>query len=206
MENYKPNSFKYREEQKAAAQQQEKKVEKVVSGPVTIKKKSGFRKFINSFISVDDTKKIKEYVKDDVVIPTIKKAITDSIINSINMLFYGEAGRNKNSNQLGTRVSYGKFYSERSSGSSNNSVSTSAYDFPDFIYPTRVDAERVLVQLEELISRYGFATIADLYDSAGKSTTNHCLNNYGWESLSNSQVIRVPEGYIIKLPNAKPIN
>ena len=59
MENYKPNSFKSREIKETPSTEQ-KKVQKVVNGPVITKKKSGFKKFASSIIT-EDVPKVKNY-------------------------------------------------------------------------------------------------------------------------------------------------
>ena len=50
MEEYKPNSHKSKETQEAIA---EKKVEKVVTGAVKVKKKNGFEKLAGTFVPDD---------------------------------------------------------------------------------------------------------------------------------------------------------
>ena len=62
------------------------------------------------------------------------------------------------------------------------------------------------MQLEELIDTYGFATVADLYDSLSITSTNHCDNNYGWYSLKNASCVLVRGGYKLVLPKVVPIN
>ena len=61
IEDYKSNSFSTREKQNAEQNKElnkEKKVQKVISGPVTVKKKSGLRKFFDSFVQ-EDIDKVK---------------------------------------------------------------------------------------------------------------------------------------------------
>ena len=63
IESVKPNSHKYKEEQK-----QEAKKEKVISGSASRKKKSEVSKLANSIIS-EDANNIRNYILDDVLIP-----------------------------------------------------------------------------------------------------------------------------------------
>ena len=53
IEDVKPNSHKYKEEQKKKAAEGEKRVEKVVKGQVKTKKKGELSKFAEIFISED---------------------------------------------------------------------------------------------------------------------------------------------------------
>ena len=72
MENYKPNSHKSKEQQEPVP---EKKLEKVVHGKVTAKKKSEVSKLADIFIP-GDVANVKSYVIMDVLITAVKKAIT----------------------------------------------------------------------------------------------------------------------------------
>ena len=71
--DYKPNSNRFKEEQK----NKDKKIEKVVTGNVITKKKSKARKFTEELVS-EDAKNVKSYVLGEVLIPAIKKLISDT--------------------------------------------------------------------------------------------------------------------------------
>lgn len=201
--NYKPNSFKYKEEQKE--KEQEQRAQKVVSGKVTTVKKSGLKKFMNNVVN-EDVPKVKEYIISDVLIPSIKKAISDIVRNGIDMFLYGaDSGKNKN-RTTASRVSYGGFYDSPRSTDRRYASTRSAYDFEDPLFETRGDAEIVLSQMDDIIERYRVVKISDLYDLAGISTYNYCLSNYGWTDLRSASVQRVSDGYVIKFPKAMPID
>ena len=59
MDDYKPNSHKFKEEQKESTS--EKKVEKVISGTAKSKKKNEIQKFADVFIS-EDVNNVKSYI------------------------------------------------------------------------------------------------------------------------------------------------
>ena len=75
MEEYKPNSHKSKETQEAIA---EKKVEKVVTGAVKVKKKNGFEKLAGTFVP-DDVDNVKSYIMQDIIVPAIKDVILDAV-------------------------------------------------------------------------------------------------------------------------------
>lgn len=106
MEEYKPNSHRSKEERKESIP--EKHVEKVISGTVKPKKKSEMQKFADVFIS-EDVNNVKSYIVMDVLVPAIKKAISDIVTNGIDMILYGEAGKSKK-NSTASKVSYQKYY------------------------------------------------------------------------------------------------
>lgn len=200
MENYKPNSHKYREmnnKEKAT----EKKVEKVVSGTTRVKKKSEAKKFADVFMA-EDIENVKSYIFMDVLVPAVKKAISDVVTNGIDMILYGENGRTKKGSS--SKVSYRSYYDR---GKNNHSASSSvkrAYDYDDIILDNRGEAEDVLERMYELIDIYDNVSVADYYDLLGVSS-DYTDNKYGWTELPNSSVVRVKDGYKIRLPKPMPL-
>ena len=72
-------------------------------------------------------------------------------------------------------------------------------DYEDIVFETRGDAESILSMMKELIERYKVVTVADLYDLADISTDNYMSNKRGWIDLRNAEVVRIRDGYVIKL-------
>ena len=201
MDNYKPNSHKYKQEQKEQALVEKKKVEKVVSGEVKTKKN-----FLEGFIA-EDAKSVGRYVLIDVVIPTVKKAIVDSITEAAHRLFFGGSSRASNSSTA-SRVSYRSFYDSRyGDGRTSDTTQTrTGYSYDTITIDNRAEAEEVLVRMDELIETYGMASVADLYDLVGV-TCEHTDNKYGWTNLRNAKVVRlIGGGYKLELPKALPFN
>lgn len=200
MEDYKPNSHRYKEGQKRAAAE-DKKVEKVVTGTVKVKKKNEISKLKDVFIS-EDVNNVKNYVLMDVLIPAVKKAISDIVTNGIDMILYGS----KFTNASG--VSY-RDYSGRSSGdrfANSRRTVASSYDRKNICLEHRGEAEEVLSRMDELLDTYGVVSVADLYDLVGV-TGSFTDNKYGWTSLASAKVVPVRGGgYTIKLPTARPID
>jgi len=199
--DYKPNSHVYKEEQKKALEER-KKAEKVVSGPVKLKKKSGITKLTDNIIA-EDAKNVKTYILTDVLLPGIKKAIFDIVTGGIEMLIYGTTGKHKGGS-LGSKVSYRNYY-ERRDDRSDDSRSRTRFDYDEIVFPSRGEAEAVRDQLVDIIAKYGFATVSELYDMIDE-TAPYTSNRYGWTNLRNAEVQRVRDGYIIKLPKPSPID
>ena len=204
MDDFVPNSNKFKEEQKnkLAERKERKPISKVTKGKVKVKKKSELHKLADTFIS-EDAAKVKSYVIGDVLIPAIKKAISDIVTNGIDMILYGETGHSKRSSS--SRISYSKYYDDRRDDRrSSTSSLRSRYDYDDVIFETRDEAKEVLERMDELIDLYGVASIADFYDLAG-ITGNYTDNKYGWTNLASADVVRVRDGYTIKLPRVRPL-
>lgn len=213
MENYKPNSHKYKEENKNSANdetlQERPKVTKVVTGKVKTKKKSQVTKFADIFIS-EDAANVKSYVFFDVLVPAIKKAISDIVIDSIDMILYGGTGHSKkrSSGSNATYVTYSK-YGDRDRRDDRRRAdgyrTLPRYSFEDIILDNRADAEEVLDRLDELLDRYNMVTVTDLYDLVG-ITGEYTDNKYGWTSLSNARVEPARGGgFVLRMPSPMPI-
>lgn len=201
MEDYKPNSHRFKEEQKESSVEP-KKIEKVVKGVVKTKKKNEMRKLADTFIS-EDVGNIKSYAITEVLIPSIKKAISDIVTNGIDMILYGESGRTKKK-MSGDYVSY-RSYSDRRDDRRSGSRVRDRFDYDDLLFETRSEALRVLNNMEDVIDKYKFVTVADMFDMADV-TAPYTANDYGWTSVRNGEVLRVRDGYVIKLPRALPID
>lgn len=200
MEEYKSNSDKSRQEA-----QSEKKVEAVITGTAKTRKKGEMQKFADVFIA-EDANNVKSYILMEVIIPAVKKAISDIVTTGIDMILYGEAGRSKRNGST-PKVSYRQYYNQNSdpvrAGSAN---SRRSIDYDDILFDTRGDAETVLDAMQDIIGQHGTVSIADLYELAHVPNDNFTLNRYGWANLNGAQAVRVRDGYILKLPRAVPLN
>lgn len=201
MQDYKPNSHKYRDGQKENSG--EKRVQKaIVQGTVRTKKKTGLTKFAEVFIS-DDIHNVKDYWIQDMLVPTLKKALIttlDMILNGGNQTVTG--GR---SGSGARKISYGRFYDDPRDDRRSNERPRTRLDFDDIGFPSRGEAEAVLDEMLNIIDRYKFVTVADMYDLAGLSEpfTSH---KYGWTNLRDARVVRSGGEYILDLPKALPID
>lgn len=198
---YTPNSHKYKEEQKAAA---ERKIEKVVSGTAKTKKKGEISKFAGKIFSTEDMGDIKSYLVDDVLIPGIKNTVLDIIIDGASKILGGRGRRSSRSG--GSNVSYRSYYEQRDDRRAVGGTATrTRFDFDEIVFPTRGDAEAVRDQMDDVIEKYGFVTVGDMYDMADLQQP-YTSNKYGWTSIRNADILRVRDGYVIKLPKASPID
>lgn len=193
--NYRPNSDRSRQ------QSDDKKVEKVVTGNVTTRKKPIIKKISDIFLP-DDITNVREYFIMDVVLPSIKKGLHEIGQAVIDELFGGYRPVNS-----GGKVNYGKYYSSDSSPKKTNIRKVSdRVEYDDLFFTTRSDAERVLNDMYGILRNYQVVSIGDLYDLAGISTNNYNFNEYGWMDLRGSQIVRTRDGYLLKLPKAMPID
>ncbi len=203
MADYPDNSHSAREKTAAAVSQSNKRLEKVVAGVATTRKKSEARKFASIFVP-EDTDNVKNYILMDVIVPGIKNAIADVV----SIMLFGEAGRVGGRKDGRSRVAYQKYYDDRRDDRRDYARPKSAagFEFDDIVFETRGDADLVLDQLESVIANYGIVSVSDLYDLAGITCRNYMANRYGWTDIRTAKVIRVREGYTLQLPRTVQID
>lgn len=160
-------------------------------------------KFISNVIS-EEAGDVKNYIVMDVLIPAVKKTIVDIVENGIEMLM-GTTGRSSSPRSKGSKISYTSYYDDDRRSSRSGRRYDSSFDYDDIIFDTRGDAEVVLDSMFEVLDRYKVVTIADYYDLCGERCP-HTANRYGWTDLSNASVVRIRDGYTIRLPRALAID
>lgn len=196
MENYQSNSFKSKE---LEAKQPEKKLTKVANAK--LKKKSEIQKIAEAFVA-EDLNKVKNAVLMDVIVPAVKKVISDIVTNGIDMLLYGEVKHNKTTTT--SKIGYNSMYNSQNQANAAR-VARSSYIYNDIILSSRGEAEEVLNQMNEIIGTYGVVSVADLCEIVGV-TGEFTDNKYGWSDIRDAYVERSKDGYMLKLPRALPIS
>ena len=197
-EEYKSNSHRSREQQENHEPMPEKRTEKVVTGAVKQRKKSELSK-VGSIFMPGDVDSVKSYILMDVLVPSIKRAISDIVCNGVNMLLGEPRGK---SGTPGAKIAYRQYYrSEDDRRDYARPRARAQYSYDDIIFETRGDAEEVLWRMEELLERFDMVSVADLFDMAGVSC-NYTDNKYGWTDLGDARVKPVRDGYVINLPRA----
>lgn len=204
MQEYVSNSHRSKEEARNTPANTEKKVQKVVSGAKT--RANTGRKLTDIFIS-EDAVNVKSYIFMDVLVPAIKKAISDIVTDGIDMILYGGSGgrRRDGGARSSNKVSYRSYYDSRDSRREESYSNVGRFDYDDIIYRSRGDAENVRIKMMDTIDRYGFVTVADMYEMSDLSSP-YTANKYGWTSVRTAEAVRVKDGYILKLPKAMPID
>ena len=212
MENYTPNSHKYKAEQKEkekAATEERKKVEKVTSGVVKVKKKSETRKFLDNLMG-DQVQDIKSSIKNDYIIPAIRNTIWDVFTNTLDMILFGGSGGGRSRRRsTSDKISYRSFYDDRRSDSrrydDRRDRSRSGFDYDELVLETRGEAQAVLNAMDNMMDEYKIVSVADMYDLIGE-TCPYTAYKYGWTNIRNAEIVRVHDGYIIRMPKAMPID
>ena len=73
----------------------------------------------------------------------------------------------------------------------------------DIVLKTFEEAATIVNEMCKIIDMYGFASIADLYHLVGVPY-NYVDDDYGWTDIRDTEVIKVKEGYLLRLPRITP--
>lgn len=179
----------------------------VKNGTVSQAKPSIGRRIRNLFIS-EDVGDVKSWLLYDVTIPFMK----DTLLDMIEMAFFGSTrgsrrrgsiGKSYGGGQTNYRASYSPKDDRRDRDRGRRD--SSKVDYQDIVLSDRYDAKNVVETLYERIEKYGNATVADLLELTGHSSTypDTC---YGWESPTQIGVRRVSDGYLIEVSRAEAID
>lgn len=193
MAEYQPNSHRAKE-MRAQEAPAERRMEKVVSGSARVQKRSALRQAMDAFLPGDVS-----YVLRDVLIPTIQRAISEIVRNSIDMMLGVNTSPRTNTTPPGARVSYRSYYDARDDRREAPRPRSVIYSYDDVVFERFDDAAEVLLNMRQTIKTRDAVSVADLLDMAGCSS-QYTDNRYGWTDLSDARLERVGTGYIIRLP------
>lgn len=176
-------------------------LEKVTKGATVEKKPSIAKRILGHFVS-DDIEEVKRYLKDDLIIPSIKSGI----LSALEMVFFHRTGGygyfrpidySKASNQRPTTYTYS---SRQNRGYVDaGQVKMSNGGLKTILYKTRMDAQTVLRTLDEQIDIYGEATVMQYYD-ASDIDSQFTDAKWGWKDLSMAMICPTSGGFIINMP------
>ena len=205
MQDLKPKSYKFREEQgKQEAEQTEKKIEPIVSGKVRTKKKGFFQKAVDLIVPEDVTD-LRSHMIEDVLVPCFK----DTIRDIVDVILFGEkrGGRTSvGSKAGGTKISYRDYYDRQNGRRDYNQVPARAsYELLELIFDTRGEALDVLQTMDDIIARYGLISVAEYYELSGVQH-NYTDRKYGWKDIRNADTVSVRGGgFTIRMPRPLPL-
>lgn len=147
-----------------------------------------------------------DYILNSVLIPTLKRAISDAISGGVDILLFGTTTRTPSSQRSQTYTSYDKYYHGpdtarqpvRYSGYSSARQPATPY------FNTREDAEDVLAALGESLEDFGMVTVSEMYDLCGLES-KYPDNYYGWDNLNSARIIETRRGWAIEFPRVKAL-
>ena len=190
-----------------------KNLEPIVTGGAVRRKRSLRKQFSDTFLAGDARSSVR-YVVLDIILPQIKDLMVEAVSGGVEKLIFGDSRRRGStppSSGPQGYVSYNRYSHtmgpSRQSGPSRamSRQARSRHNFDEIVLDQRAEAEQVIDQLFDLVSKYDSATVADLYELVGLPST-HTDNKWGWEDLTGAGVSRVRGGYLLDLPEPEPLD
>lgn len=181
------------------------KVKKIVVAEPVKKKKGLIRRLWGGLVGPDGFHRIKDYVLQDIVVPSIKSMIADSIKSSIDMAMFGERRPSPKVSEWGNRAPKTNYGDKFNAPSDTPHVRTVRvpYQVDDYAIGDRGEAAEVLAYLNDIAKTYGTVAVAEYYDMLG-IVPKFTDNNYGWDSAGIGKAVitslRSGDGYVIKFP------
>jgi hypothetical protein len=219
MENYPSNSVNKRT---PARPPEAKKIEKVTQGSIERRKKPLSKRFADIFVG-GDARSVWNYIAFDIMVPAAKDMLSDAVSSGIDQMLFGgdqrwgsqrgRRGSRGQSGPLGT-MSYGgrngpiNYQSATSRGPVGPQMSSrgrASHNFDEIVLESRADAEEVIDNMFNLLSKYEQVSVAEMYELVG-ATSHFTDNKWGWTSLQGSGVSRVRGGYLLNLPRPEPLD
>ena len=196
----------YNKKKPAAKVEEKKHIGKVVSGNVTIKKKSEGRKILEKLFPSTGTD-LKTTLVDDVIFPTLKNGLWSAVTC---FLWPNGDGPARPGNWGGfgggTRINYSGFSKPQSRQHYIPAGSSIGFDYDRIGFETHGDAEAVLMALNEVIDIYDFATVGAFYEAAGVTTNNAQVEKFCWRSIGDARVVQVGGKWFIRMPRPIPLD
>lgn len=189
-----------------------KVVEKLVlKGEVTQKPKGIGYKFRTIFLG-GDAKTAASYVFADIILPSLRDLMFDTLRGGAEKVIYGETRRGRSRPiEARARTTYNAFSHMRDPrevvhlpGQPPRRVRSERTTEKDLILSNKEDAEAVVEKLIDIIDTYDAASVMDLNEILGFASTP-IDNKWGWTSLGKVDISQRREGWLIELPPAEEI-
>lgn len=163
-----------------------------------VKRESTAKKVVGEIIR-EDAKSVGETVLWDVIIPTVKNLISDTVTRGIESMLYGGDSRPRSRNPYSDYSGYSRPKDRRDRPAERRSTRSARHAEPErneIIFDTRSDANDVIDRMSDLIDQYGQVSLADLNALIGASS-NFIDDNWGWTDMGSFDVRQVRDGFML---------
>lgn len=182
---------------------------------VSLKKKPFGQRLKDTFIA-EDVRDVGDFILWDVIIPAIGRTINDAICGASNRIFLGgySAPQNLERNRGVTRVAPRTNYSSiaRGGGYSPNDPRPAprrrgnGFHLNEWQPMSRPVAEQILSESLDYLEEYSRISVDEYYQIAEKYVSfdfqvDYTAQSWGWRNLHAAEVVNVPGGAIIRMPN-----
>ena len=182
--------------------EEKKEIKPIAKGHI---KEKGLTDKAAEAIFSEDTRTVGNYILWDVIIPSFKNTIADMVIGGIEMVLFGSS-RGSRRKRGDSRVSYAGYYEgssryDRGDSRVDYRDRNRQYSYDDILLDDRGEAEEVVSTMEDLVRKYGEASVADLCSLVGVNS-KHTDQKWGWTDSRDFSYRRSGRGYILDF--AKP--
>ena len=163
-----------------------------------VKRESTARKVVGEIIK-EDARSVSETVLWDVIIPTVKNLISDTVTRGIESMLYGGDSRPRSRNSYSDYSGYSRPKGSRDRPAERRERRSARHAEPErneIIFDSRSDANDVIDRMSDLIDQYGQASLADLNALIGASS-NFIDDNWGWTDMGSFDVRQVRDGFML---------
>jgi hypothetical protein len=203
-----PSNSHYEKKGKKKPVAEKEPVEKVVEGPVIVRKKPLGRRF-KELIFGEDFRGATRYIAADVLLPAVRNMVVDATTKGIERMVYGDNAPRTRSGSGRSKTTYNSPISRSRSvmipdQPPFHSRHERGLEVRDIILSSRLEAERVVEELMDMVEEYQYATVADFYSLLGHPTT-FVDNQWGWSALHYIEIRQIREGWLLDMPSPEPI-
>lgn len=185
---------------------------------VTVKKQSEISKFGRSILA-DDARDAGGKVKNDIIIPGIKRLLYDIVNNFASHIFLGgRAGSNSKPGSINiggnTIISSSYWNPPTTQPKATRPSAQASFDLESVIFMDISKAQLVLSQMKDTLVRYPTVDVQDFYDFVNKINKEEGVppivvpftaNHFGWRNLADASIAPRGGGYCILFPKMEPL-
>jgi len=214
MQDFPSNSAKARARSEGPrSAERSEKIERITSAEAERRKRGLGRQFKDTFIG-GNARMAADYVLVDVVVPAIRDLMFDTMQGALDRYIYGETRRGvrrslaSSTTPNPTRVDYNSITRANPTMATRmlSRKARAQHNFDEIIIPSRVEAEQVLDQMFEILSRHEMVLVSELYEMTGIASS-HTDHKWGWTALKGARVERLRDGrFVLALPEPQPLS
>lgn len=180
---------------------------------IPIKRKKPFGSRLKEMLVGEDAKSAVAHIFSDVMLPAARDMIADAGSQFLERLIFGEP--RSASRRTGVRgptsgsagyVSYNRFANRGPAREEPRQMSRQArggHNFDEIILHTKVEADDTIDQMFELVNKYDWISVAELYTIVG-ITPEYVDQNWGWTTIEGLSATRISDGYLLNLSRPEP--
>jgi hypothetical protein len=218
MQDFPANSRKAKQPPREPEPTERPKVERVTSNTAEQRKRGLGRKFRETFIggTLRDT---AEYMVSDIVVPAVQDLLYDSLEGGLRRMIHGETNRPRPRGPAAPtgyssvgHVNYQGYHKPPPAAAAAQPSqrmlsrrSRGRQDFGEIVIEDRREAQDVIEQMFEVLSKFGVVYVADLYEMTGIQSS-HVDYKWGWKTLQGAKARRLNDGrFLLDIPEPQPL-